>query len=83
MQEMAQIALNASVEYDPDTGNYSINEKQAKIYLEIIKTQDTYAKSDPSKKAFYSGGNHIDMKSASQGPLSINGKRLIHYLRKN
>lgn len=33
MQELAQIALNAAVELDPDTGNYSVNEKQAKIYL--------------------------------------------------
>lgn len=83
MQELAQIALHASVVYDPDTGERSVNEKQSKIYLDIIKTLESYSKSDPSKKAFYSGGDHIDMKAASQGFLSVNGKRLISYLRKN
>ncbi|MFK5952649.1 MAG: hypothetical protein QM498_06285 [Desulfobacterium sp.] len=82
MQELAQIALHASVEYNPDTEEYSVNEKQCKIYLDIIKTLESYSKSDPSKKVFYSGGNHIDMKAASSGFMNISGKRLISYLRK-
>ena len=81
MQELAQIALNASVVVDPDTGAHSIDEKQCKMYVEISKTLETFRKSDPSKHVFYSGGNHIDMKSASQGPIATQGKTLITYLK--
>lgn len=80
-QELAQIALNASVVVDPDTGTHSIDEKQCKMYVELCKTLETLRKSDPSKHVFYSGGNHIDMKTASQGPIATQGKTLITYLK--
>lgn len=82
MQELAQIALRASVVLNPDNGELSIDEKQCKMYLEIVKSLETFSKSDPSKKAFYSSGGHIDMSTASQGPISLHGKRLIRYLKK-
>lgn len=82
LQELAQIALNASVTVDPDTGAHSIDEKQCKMYVEICKTLESFRKSDPSKHVFYSAGDHLDMKAASQGPIATQGKTLISFLKK-
>jgi len=79
LQELAQIALNASVVRNPDTGAVSIDEKQAKMYLEFVKQLESQSKSDPSKKLYYSGGNHIDMKVASEGPISYSGKNIVDF----
>lgn len=81
LQQLARVALNASVVMDPDTGQESIDEKQYKAYLDFIKTIEVLQKSDVSKKAFYSGGSHIDMKAASQGFVAISGKKLMSYLQ--
>lgn len=81
VQEMIQVALHASVEVNPDTGEKTLNEKQCKLYMELVKTADFISKSDSSKKKYYSGGAHMDVKSASQGPIATSGKPLISYLR--
>lgn len=80
LQEMKRIASDAAVVYDPDTGQKSLDEKQTKLFLELVKTIETYSKSDPSKKLFYSDGKHLDVKSASDGVISTSGKRLVRYL---
>lgn len=79
LQELAQIALNAAVVRNPETGAVLIDEKQGKMYLEFVKQMETQSKSDPSKKLYYSGGNHIDMKSASEGAIAYSGKNIIDY----
>jgi hypothetical protein len=79
MQELAQVALHASVQRNAETGEKHINEKQCKIYLELVKQIESLQKSDPSKKVFYSGGQHIDYKVASQGFLAMSGKPVVSY----
>jgi len=79
LQELAQIALHASVERDPETGQKRINEKQCKMYMELVKAMESLAKSDPSKKVFFSGGAHIDMKVGAQGMIAISGKNIVDY----
>lgn len=82
LQELAQIALNASVVRNPETGQVSIDEKQAKMYLEFVKQMESLSKSDPSKKLYYSGGNHLDPKSLSDGPISWSGKNIMSLWKK-
>lgn len=81
LNELIQVSLNASVVVDQDTGRQSIDIQQAKMYLEFIKADETLAKSDLSKKNFYSDGSYLDMKSASSGPVAVGGKNLITYVR--
>ena len=78
---LTQVSLNASVVVDQATGRQSIDIQQAKMYLEFIKADETLAKSDLSKKNFYSDGSYLDMKSASSGPVAVGGKNLITYVR--
>jgi hypothetical protein len=80
-QELAKIALHASVVRNIDTGELQIDEKQAKMYIEFVKSLETLTKSDPSKKLYYSGGSHFDTKAASEGPIAFSGKTIVSYLR--
>lgn len=82
LQEMLQVAMFAAIELDPVTGTKQVNEKQAKIVTDLIKTLELVQKSDPAKKIFYSGGAHIDLKSGSQGPIAYSGKNLVNYLKR-
>jgi hypothetical protein len=82
MQELAQTALHSAVEIDVMTGEKSLNEKQTKLYMELVKTMKMLSKSDLSSELFYSGGRHIDMNNASSGFLAISGKPMVSYLRK-
>jgi hypothetical protein len=82
LQELAQTALHSSVEIDLQTGERSLNEKQAKLYMELVKTMKMLRKNDLSDEVFYSGGRHIDMNNASSGFLAVSGKPMISYLRK-
>lgn len=79
LQELAQIALNATVVTDPETGAVQLDDKQGKLYLDLMKQAETLYRSDPAKKLYYSGGNHIDMQAASEGPIAYSGKNLIDY----
>lgn len=82
-QELQQIALNSMVVVDPETGAVQLDDKQAKLYMDLVKQTETLYKSDPSKKLYYSGGNHIDMQAASEGPISYSGKTLIDFWNNN
>jgi hypothetical protein len=82
LQELAQTALHSSVEIDVQTGERSLNEKQTKLYMELVKTMKMLRKNDLSDEVFYSGGRHIDMNNASSGFLAISGKPMVSYLRK-
>jgi hypothetical protein len=82
LQELMQVALRASVEIDEDTGEKRVNEKQCKIYMDLVKAAESLYKSDPSKKIFFSGGAHIDMKSASQGLMAVSGKNIVDHWSK-
>lgn len=82
MQELAQAALNGAVEMDIMTGTRSLNVQQTRLYLELVKTMKMLSKSDLSTELFYSGGQHIDMNTASSGFIATSGKPMISYLRK-
>jgi len=82
LQELLQVALFASVELDPVTGDKQVNEKQAKIAMDIIKTIESVQKSDATKKMFYSGGAHINIKNAAQGPIATSGKNIVNFLKR-
>lgn len=82
LQELTKIALNASIVKNPETGEVCIDEKQGKMYLEFVKQLESQTKSDPSKKLYYSGGNHFDTKSASEGGISFSGKNIISFWKK-
>ncbi len=79
LHELGQIAMNASVVTDPETGAVQLDEKQAKLYLDLMKQAETMYRSDPAKKLYYSGGNHFDTPAASEGPIAYSGKNLIDY----
>lgn len=81
LNELINISLNSSVVEDQDTGRQSIDVQQAKMYLEFIKADEALAKSDLSKKNFYSDGSYLDVKSASSGPIAVSGKNLLSYVR--
>ena len=77
LQELAQIALNASVVKNAETGETKIDVSQAKIYLEFAKQMEALSKTDVTTKLYYSGGSHFDTKAASEGPISYSGKTLL------
>jgi hypothetical protein len=79
LQELIQVALSASVERDEESGQHRINEKQCKMYMELVRAMETVYKSDPSKKIFYSGGAHIDMKVGAQGLIATAGKNIVDF----
>lgn len=79
MQELLQVALSASVERDEETGQLRVNEKQCKMYMELTRAMEAVSKSDPSKKIFYSGGAHIDMKVGAQGLIATSGKNIVDF----
>jgi hypothetical protein len=77
LHELAQIAMHASVIRNVETGEVKIDPVQAKIHLEYLKQMEALSKSDPSNKNYYSGGNHFDIKAASEGPISLSGRRMF------
>jgi hypothetical protein len=80
VHELQEIALKASVVKDPATGAMSLDEKQVKIYIELIKAEELLYKSDPTKQLYYSGGKFIDPQTTTEGPISYSGKNLYSYL---
>ena len=82
LREAKRIAFSAMAQKSVEDETVIIDEKQAKIYLELVKTIEMISKTDPSKKLYYSGGSHFDMKAAAEGPISYSGKNLVSYLRK-
>lgn len=83
LQELGQVALAASVEEDVETGEKRVVEKQAKMFLDILKASETLYKSDLTKKQFSSHGAHMDTGIASQGLMSISGKNVVNYWAKS
>jgi hypothetical protein len=77
LQELAQVALNASVVRNSESGEIRLDAGQTKLYLELNKQIESLSKTDVTTKLYYSGGNHLDMKAASEGPISYSGKTLI------
>jgi hypothetical protein len=82
LREMRKIALKASVVKNEDTGEMCMDEKQTKIYLELLKAEEIYYKSDPTKKLYYSGGKFIDPQTTSEGPIYYSGKNIYSYFGK-
>ena len=82
LREMRKIALKASVVRNEDTGDLSMDEKQTKIYLELLKAEEIYYKSDPTKKLYYSGGKFIDPQTTTEGPIYYSGKNIYSYFAK-
>jgi hypothetical protein len=81
LNQLSEIALFASVERD-QTGRQRINERQMKCYSDLIKLTLQVYRSKPSDMMFYSGGAHMDIKSASEGPISMSGKRVMKLWQK-
>ena len=79
MQELIQIALQACVEQDPETGQKRTIPSQVKIYMDLIKAYETLSKSDPAKKVFHKPNAHIDMDTGSQGLIAVSGKNIFNY----
>jgi len=79
IQELMQVALEASVEIDKETGDKRVVSSQVKIYLDLLKVYESLSKSDPSKKLFYKPNAHIDMNANSQGLLAVSGKNIFKY----
>lgn len=82
LKEMRKIALKASVVRNEDTGDLSMDEKQTKVYLELLKAEESYYKTDPTKKLYYSGGKFIDPQTTVEGPIYYSGKNLYSYFGK-
>ncbi len=82
LQELAQIALSASVIRNDETGEVKIDPIQSKMYIEFVKQMETLSKSDPATKTYYSGGNLLDTKSVNEGFISYSGKPLLAHWKK-
>ena len=76
--EMIQTAAHASREVNGN-GEHRLNKDQVKAYGDLVKLYLQLAAKDPSKMAFYSNGAHLDMKTASSGPISLTGKHVMEY----
>ena len=82
LQELIQIGLHSSVEYDEETNDKRLNDKQCKIVMDLIKLSESIAKSDPSKKMFYSKSKHIDIDATSRGGIiSVSGKNIVDHFK--
>lgn len=76
LKEVRQIALHASIVQNEETGAIQTDDKQFKVYLDVIKAQEMLYKSDPTKHLYYSGGKHADPMILSEGPIHLSGKNL-------
>jgi len=77
LKELACIAENASVIRNVETGEVKIDPVQAKMHLEYVKQIELLTKSDVSQKKYYSAGSHFEEKAASEGPISLSGRRMF------
>jgi hypothetical protein len=80
LQELSNVYLYYTVKKNEATGEMELDDKKAKMYLEIVKQLEVIAKTDPSTKAWYSHGSHLDPKSLTQGVLAVGQKKIISYL---
>lgn len=76
-KELARIAENASVVRDINTGEIKIDPVQAKEHREYEKKIEELIRSDVTGKRFYSGGSHFEAKAASEGPLTLSGRKMF------
>ncbi len=77
LKELARIAENASVIVNIDTGEEKIDPVQAKEHREYVKQIEALSKSDVTVKRGYSGGAQIDVRTASEGPLAMTGRKMF------
>jgi len=77
IQELKDIALQASVTKKSRSGTVKLDEKQAAAYEKLCRLEWFVRRQEPQKCCFYSGGGHIDPKSMRQGLLSTSGKPIV------
>lgn len=77
MRELAQVALNACVEINPETKREKINPIQARAYRDLVDSYFRINRLDPTKLSYYSNGALNDTKTATQKPISCSGKNVM------
>lgn len=82
LNELQEVALEASVVQNEETKEILTDEKQVRMYLEILKTKNMMYKMDVTKMRYYSGGKHINPESCSEGIIRFSNKNLFSYWRK-
>jgi hypothetical protein len=82
IREAKEVSINSMVEINKRTKKRRINKDAVRAFSELAKLELMYAKVDPSKFIFYSGGKRLDMKSMSQGPMSTNFKPVVAMLKR-
>lgn len=81
IQELIRVALGSMVEKHPDTGQTRINEKQYRVYQDLVKLYYLVAKTDVSKCLFKSNESMIDMKAACQPIVALSDKTIVDYFK--
>ena len=82
LQQLTQVALNASVVMNVDTKEVKIDPVQGKMYMEYVKLMETLSKTDPNSK-IYNSDDHVDLKTAGEGPIVLSGKRMFSRWKQN
>lgn len=77
IQELKDVALQAAVMKHRGTKRLRVDEKQAKVYADLVRLEWFVRKQDAQKSCFYSGGGHIDPKSMRQGIVATSGKPIV------
>lgn len=81
IQELMQVALRASVEIDPDTGERRVNPQQYKVYESLVKLHAQVSKMDVTKCLFKGNEKQMDMSAAREPVIAFQGKTIVDYLR--
>lgn len=77
IQELKEVALQAAVQRQGSTKRKRTDDKQVKVYADLVKLEWFLRRQDPQKSCFYSGGGHIDQKAMRQGLLATSGKPIV------
>lgn len=77
IQELKEITMKAMVVRNKRSREEKIDEKQFKVFNDLVRLEWFLYKQDPQKARFYSGGGHIEPKTLSQGILCTSGKPIV------
>jgi hypothetical protein len=82
LKEWKEVAAHAMKIQNSETGEVKLDEKQAKLWLDLDARLEIRYKSKPDGKNYFSGGKIVDVKAASEGPMSFSGRNLSTFLKK-
>ena len=77
LDEKKNIAAEASVVRNSQTGVEKEDEKQGRLYLDYLKTFYQIAKMNPKVMLTYSNGAMLDPKTLEAGPVELSSKNLM------